>query len=117
MPILQTDKERQIRVFAGSQSHSPELGEKPRSLPGQGAALGNPHSPLHGLEEEQRGFLTLPSDIVSGVGCFFRCEIGFTGFGGLIIISPISPWERASRPSNLTGQQGDSSDHRAVGVR
>lgn len=96
MPILQTDKARQIRVFARSQSQSPELGEKPRSLLGQGAALGSPRSPLPGLGAEQRGFLMLLSDIVSGIGCLFRDEIGFRRFEGLITTGPISPWERAS---------------------
>jgi len=96
MPILQTDKGRQIRVFARSQSQSPEPGEKPRSLLGQGAALRSPHSPLHGLGAEQRGFLTLLSDVVSGIGRLFRGEIGFGRLGGLITIGPTSPWEGAS---------------------
>lgn len=91
MPVLERDKGRQIRAFARSQSQSLELGEKPRSLLGQGVALGSPRSPLHGLGAEQRGFLMLLSDIVSGTGCLFWGEIGFRRFGGLITISPISP--------------------------
>lgn len=89
------DKERKVRVFARSQSQSPELGEKPRSRLGQGAALRSPHSPLHRLGAEQRGCLMLLSDIVSGTGHLFRGEIGFRRFGELITIGPVSPWEMA----------------------
>lgn len=71
-------------------------GREAKKPPGPGSGTREPTLTLHGLGAEQRGFLMLLSDIVSGISCLFRGEIGFGRFGGLITIVLISPWERAS---------------------